>query len=1213
MSRLLRRCLKGLALSFAALLLLFSLFFTFMQTKWAQQKICDTLIYFAEQKGIKLTIGSIDASPPFKWSFSDVSLTLPSQDKVEIKKAHLRMAFLALFKREIGINYLRLQDVSYQFLPSPKNQEEIPSVDTFTWPAPDTWKDLLKQVSIPYNFSIRSLKIYHLQIENTSKQIFLLTDIQARGKLKREKKQFFFNVKAIEPSTSKTWLEFFAQGSEPKERASLGLKLKIRSCKMFEPFFKVPMDASFILQTTLEGPWKTWAALATSEPAATDALKGELKSQIYRLQLPRLKALNRKWNAETSFQIAPDRLLKISNFELKSDLLEFFLNAHLNPDFSIRKLKTALSCPNLSLFKPDLPFGLRGTFSAQGEINAKNATFEFKTDHLAFGKQKFDILQGNLKSVKRGKVWEGASEFTAKHSDFLLKGQAHFNLESLASLNIQDLQIKGPDTAINGFLSYDLLHKQAIGTLFAYCSHLHHFRDLFPRSNLDGSLGAELSFSLDKESSNAPPIQFTTLNANIKNLHYFNNLANEISITAKMDRLFTTPISDLKQISSSKGRFSFEIKQAYLPHFFISSLLVNAASKEGIWFFDLLAKGNWRGAFEIFSAGSVKKETQNFDLNMNELTGFILKKSFTLKEPVFIQKGVDHLKMSPCAIHLAHGDFLASLDMDKKRCQAQLKADHFPIDLLTLSYPTLSLQGFATIDAFLDADPTNIQGRLNLSLEQVDLSQYGKASPLKAKGTLQAHLSGKHMQVHTYLKASGDQFLDATLTLPIDHKMYPFDIKIDPIKPLACELTMEGKLEEIFDFINIGSHRTAGLLSAHIYLSKQFQTPSLQGVVELQGGSYENYYTGTLLKGINARIDAKDTKLELSSFSAKDDGGGSVAATGFLELIPAKKFPYEIHADLLNLNALRFDTVIANFTGPIAIIGTSEQALASGTLEVPDAKLRIPDEIPLNIPVLPITFINPPAHLEGQTNRPPPIFPLHLELDLSAKNHISLRGNGLSSEWEGNVHLLGTNTAFAANGKLNLLKGEFVFSGKTFALTQGEITFIDKPTQSAYLNLRGTLALQDLLVTAVLRGPFTAPELTFESMPHKPTSSILSLILFNEDVSELTHMQAVQLAQAVVSLSGGSGPDVLEKIRQSLGVDRLNIVSAQKGPDEKKSDEIALQIGKYLMRGVMVTLSQSADSSQVMVEVELKKGFVFQAETQADQQGKFSLKWNRNY
>ena len=61
------------------------------------------------------------------------------------------------------------------------------------------------------------------------------------------------------------------------------------------------------------------------------------------------------------------------------------------------------------------------------------------------------------------------------------------------------------------------------------------------------------------------------------------------------------------------------------------------------------------------------------------------------------------------------------------------------------------------------------------------------------------------------------------------------------------------------------------------------------------------------------------------------------------------------------------------------------------------------------------------------------------------------------------------------------------------------------------------------------------------------------------------------------------------------------------------TDEIAVQIGKYLTRGILITLSQSATSSQVIVEVELPKGFIFQAETQEQEEGKFSLKWRKSY
>jgi autotransporter translocation and assembly factor TamB len=122
------------------------------------------------------------------------------------------------------------------------------------------------------------------------------------------------------------------------------------------------------------------------------------------------------------------------------------------------------------------------------------------------------------------------------------------------------------------------------------------------------------------------------------------------------------------------------------------------------------------------------------------------------------------------------------------------------------------------------------------------------------------------------------------------------------------------------------------------------------------------------------------------------------------------------------------------------------------------------------------------------------------------------------------------------------------------------------------------------------------------------TSAILARILFNKNISDISQPEAIQLASTLISLSGGAGPAVLETIRKNLGVDRLTIAS-----QTANSDELAVQIGKYLTKGVLITLSQSATSSQVIVEVEFKHGFVFQAETQKEEEGKFSLKWTHSY
>ena len=145
-------------------------------------------------------------------------------------------------------------------------------------------------------------------------------------------------------------------------------------------------------------------------------------------------------------------------------------------------------------------------------------------------------------------------------------------------------------------------------------------------------------------------------------------------------------------------------------------------------------------------------------------------------------------------------------------------------------------------------------------------------------------------------------------------------------------------------------------------------------------------------------------------------------------------------------------------------------------------------------------------------------------------------------------------------------------------------------------------------MSALLRGPLSGPKLTFQSSPQLPVSSLLAQILFNKDFSEVSAVQALQVAQTVLSLSGGSAPDILERVRKTLGMDRLTLITSENDPGK-----ISLQIGKYLMRGVLLTVSQGAESRKASVEVELKKGIHLQAEVNEDQQGKFSLKWHHHY
>lgn len=423
---------------------------------------------------------------------------------------------------------------------------------------------------------------------------------------------------------------------------------------------------------------------------------------------------------------------------------------------------------------------------------------------------------------------------------------------------------------------------------------------------------------------------------------------------------------------------------------------------------------------------------------------------------------------------------------------------------------------------------------------------------------------------------------------------------------LEGEIAFEGRIEDLLDFADFGSSRVEGDGKCHFTLGGTLAKPELKGSAYLQNGLYQNYYTGTEITNIEANFLAKTDKLIMTSFK-----GDNVTAKG--ELLLSALYPFTIDAEFSDFTCVAIDLITAKTKGSLHISGNLEGALATGHLEMIDTLLTIPDHIPKHLPELQVVYrnpIKPIASLDKSTKTP---YPLKLDLHVNAPQSVWIRGRGLDSEWKGHFDLGGTYTSLQAKGTLELVSGDFVFSSRSFKLTEGALSLSGKEHEMPYLNIVGSTELKGVEIVARMHGPLNSPQLTFQSVPPLPLGSIMSYLLFGQDLSEISGFQALQLASSVAALMG-QGPDVMESTRRSLGVDRLRVITSAKASGE--GENVALEVGKYVADGVLVSFSQGTEenSSNISVEVELKGGFVFQVETlQEQEQGRFTLKWKLNY
>ena len=123
-------------------------------------------------------------------------------------------------------------------------------------------------------------------------------------------------------------------------------------------------------------------------------------------------------------------------------------------------------------------------------------------------------------------------------------------------------------------------------------------------------------------------------------------------------------------------------------------------------------------------------------------------------------------------------------------------------------------------------------------------------------------------------------------------------------------------------------------------------------------------------------------------------------------------------------------------------------------------------------------------------------------------------------------------------------------------ITRRVSDFAENVPPDPRLDIRAETDVQDLSVTVTVRGNASRPEIAFSSNPALPEEELLARMLFGDGITNLSATDALQLGAAVASLRGGGGMDPINRLRESIGLDRLRIVPAD--PALERGTAIAL-------------------------------------------------------
>lgn len=425
----------------------------------------------------------------------------------------------------------------------------------------------------------------------------------------------------------------------------------------------------------------------------------------------------------------------------------------------------------------------------------------------------------------------------------------------------------------------------------------------------------------------------------------------------------------------------------------------------------------------------------------------------------------------------------------------------------------------------------------------------------------------------------------------------------------VLDVVAQGRVDAALANPLIGAQgqRVTGSVALDLRAAGSLAAPRLSGSATLSGGSFTDVLQGVRLTAIEARVAANGENLTIERASASTPNGGTLSATGRVELDPAAGFPgsIRIQGNRAQLVSSDIVTAVANLgldiAGPLA-----QRPRIGGRVDVLSLDVKVPDRLPATLrPVDGIKHIRPTgtaaARLAAEKRnarparrgaRPAPAFDAALALTVSAPSRVFVRGRGIDAELGGQLRVGGSLAAPQLDGGFELRRGRLTVLSQRLDFSRGRLTFAGGTLPE--LDFVAETRAGDVTARVIVTGPADAPSFAFTSNPDLPQDEVLSRLLFARASGSLSPFQALQLAQTAAQFAGGGGDDSFERLRKSLGVDNLDIQVGAGGP--------TVGVSRYISDNVSVGVKAGArpEDSGVSVNIDLTRRLKLQAETNAE-------------
>lgn len=545
--------------------------------------------------------------------------------------------------------------------------------------------------------------------------------------------------------------------------------------------------------------------------------------------------------------------------------------------------------------------------------------------------------------------------------------------------------------------------------------------------------------------------------------------------------------------------------------------------------------------------------------------GTLARQALRFVRPAVLSRVDGGWALAPAELSYAGGRIILSGQLADGNSRIEAGLEGIPLGLLDMGWPDLGLGGRASGRLSYSENDGPPSGSAQLRI--TGLTRAGLvdvSTPVDV--AVNAALSPNGASARAIVERGGTVIGRAQARLsPLSPSGALFDRLASA--PLFAQLRYNGEAGPLWRLTGVENLSLSGGISIAADMSGTMNAPTIRGGVRARDARAENLQTGTVITGISAVGQFDGSRLRLRDINGVTAGGGTITGAGDIDLALTGNLAMDIRLNAARALLIDRDDLVARVSGPVRLLRNDDGGMISGQLQLDSGRFRLGRATAIDsLPVINVVETNVPADRPSPRQR---YRPWRLNLAIAGSDGFTVTGLGINSIWSTDVAVRGDVSNFAIDGTARLVRGDYDFAGRRFALQSGTIRFDGSTPVDPVLDIVAVDDIAGLDASIRVRGTGLRPEISFSSVPALPEDELLSRILFGTSITNISVTEAAQLGLALAALrDGGEGLDPINALRRATGLDRLRLLPA----DSVLGTGTSIAAGKYVTRRVYVEI-----------------------------------------